>query len=145
MHWCCVLPCVELYILHSSKHEEGFGYREGWTAQQLFDQLIQDEFAQTGGLLPLNPRIKGGRDTPPHLTAELFARSVLFSLFFLHAVESPSLLVLQHACVDDRDLHAQCWRYCCNAIGGFLYCNVFVQLSETFSTSQQLCYDCTGG
>ncbi|KAL0044024.1 hypothetical protein WJX82_003319 [Trebouxia sp. C0006] len=49
-------------------------YREGWTAQQLFDQLIQDEFVQTGGLLPLNPRIKGGRDTPPHLTAELFAR-----------------------------------------------------------------------
>ena len=50
--------------------------REGWTAQQLFDQLLEEEFAQTGGLLPLNPRIQGGRNTPPHLTAELFARSV---------------------------------------------------------------------
>ncbi len=53
-------------------------YREGWTAQQLFDRLIQDEFAQTGGLLPLSPRIQGGRATPPHLTAELFATSVIF-------------------------------------------------------------------
>ena len=86
---------------------EGFGHREGWTAQQLFDQLIQDEFAQTGGLLPLNPRIKGGRDTPPHLTAELFARSVLFSYFSCMFVNFPSSLVVQRACPDDRNLHAQ--------------------------------------
>ena len=97
MHWCCVLPCVELYILHSSKHVEGFGHREGWTAQQLFDQLIQDEFAQTGGLLPLNPRIKGGRDTPPHLTAELFARSVLFS--YLSCVLALFLFTSSAACL----------------------------------------------
>ncbi|DBA83027.1 TPA: hypothetical protein ACH3X1_006804 [Trebouxia sp. C0004] len=64
-------------------------YREGWTAQQLFDQLIRDEFAQTGGLLPLNPRIRGGRDTPPHLTAELFARWLSTSYMTLAVMGVP--------------------------------------------------------
>lgn len=68
-----------------------FGNREGWTAQQLFDQLIQDEFAQTGGLLPLNHRIRGGRATPPHLTAELFARSVLLFFFLLQLAAQLSM------------------------------------------------------
>ncbi|KAA6426757.1 MAG: hypothetical protein FRX49_03082 [Trebouxia sp. A1-2] len=66
------------------KEEEG-----GWTAQQLFDQLIQDEFAQTGGLLPLNHRIRGGRATPPHLTAELFARWLSTSYMTLAVMGVP--------------------------------------------------------
>lgn len=48
--------------------------RHGWSAQQLFDQLQQDEFGQTGGLLPTDPRIQAATDTPAQLTAELFAR-----------------------------------------------------------------------
>ena len=104
---CCLELIVKTSDVDSSKHVEGFGHREGWTAQQLFDQLIQDEFAQTGGLLPLNPRIKGGGDTPPHLTAELFARSILFSCFSCMFGNFPSSLVVQRACLDDRNLHAQ--------------------------------------
>ncbi|KAL3156210.1 hypothetical protein ABBQ32_012491 [Trebouxia sp. C0010 RCD-2024] len=49
-------------------------YRHGWSAQQLFNELQQEEFAQTGGLLPTDPRIQAATDTPAHLTAELFAR-----------------------------------------------------------------------
>ncbi|KAL3152752.1 hypothetical protein ABBQ38_012339 [Trebouxia sp. C0009 RCD-2024] len=49
-------------------------YRHGWSVQQLFDELQLEEFAQTGGLLPTDPRIQAATDTPAHLTAELFAR-----------------------------------------------------------------------
>lgn len=49
-------------------------YRQGWAAQDLFDRMQEEEFAQSGGLLPYDPQLQPGRDSPPALIAELFAR-----------------------------------------------------------------------
>ena len=49
-------------------------YRQGWAAQELFNQMQEGEFAQSGGLVPYDPQLQAGRDSPPALIAELFAR-----------------------------------------------------------------------
>ena len=49
-------------------------HRLGWVAQELFDQMEEQEFALSGGLVPYDPQLRPGRDSPPALIAELFAR-----------------------------------------------------------------------
>ena len=73
MQSCCIVLSQDCYELITAS---SFACRQGWSAQQLFDQLKLEEFAQTGGLLPMDPRIQAAKETPAPLTAELFARLV---------------------------------------------------------------------
>lgn len=65
---------MSLQCIQCPLHNKVTCDRLGWVAQELFDQMQEQEFALSGGLVPYDPQLQPGRDSPPPLIAELFAR-----------------------------------------------------------------------